>query len=236
MWEKYKLQDTVPYTPWKIDQDVIVFPGAIGGGNWNGVAFNKKHALIITNVMNAGQWGHLETRSCRATIGGERPPGRRAASGADVAAGTGGRTWSAATARRPFRKVTPEGGRFWEPKSRYSCNRPPWGELIAVNANTGDIAWRVPLGVFEELEKKGIKTGTPSLGGGITTGRRSRLHRARPSTATSAPSMRATARSCGRRSSTVPAHSIPSTYMGRDGKQYVVITGRRRRIPAQPAR
>jgi hypothetical protein len=26
--------------------------------------------------------------------------------------------------------------------------RTPWGELIAVNANTGDIAWRVPLGDF----------------------------------------------------------------------------------------
>ncbi len=62
--------------------------------------------------------------------------------------------------------MTPEGGRFWEPEHRYPCNEPPWGELIAVSTSTGDIAWRVPLGGFEELEKKGIKTGTASLGGG----------------------------------------------------------------------
>ena len=50
----------MPYTPWQVKQDIVVFPGAIGGGNWHGVTFNKKLGLIITNVMNAGQWGHLE--------------------------------------------------------------------------------------------------------------------------------------------------------------------------------
>ena len=39
------------------------FPGAVGGGNWQGVMFNKPLGLIITNVMNAGQWGHLEERA-----------------------------------------------------------------------------------------------------------------------------------------------------------------------------
>ncbi len=38
-----------------------------------------------------------------------------------------------------------------------------------MNTNTGDIAWHVPLGEFEELEAKGIHTGTPSAGGAITT-------------------------------------------------------------------
>ena len=85
LWEKYKLQDSVPYTPWKMDQDVVVFPGAIGGGNWNGVAFNKKLGLLITNVMNAGQWGHLEksagARGRRATSPARWPPAGVAAAG-----------------------------------------------------------------------------------------------------------------------------------------------------------
>ena len=39
-----------------------------------------------------------------------------------------------------------------------------------MNANTGDIAWRTPLGEFEELKAKGVPpTGTPSSGGAITT-------------------------------------------------------------------
>ncbi len=36
--------------------------------------------------------------------------------------------------------------------------------------STGEIAWKVPLGVMDELEAKGIpKTGVPSLGGSIAT-------------------------------------------------------------------
>src|SRR4029453_3531694 len=63
LWEKYKLSDTVPYNPWREKEDIVVFPGAIGGGNWQGVMFNRPLGLIITNVMNAGQWGHLEQRA-----------------------------------------------------------------------------------------------------------------------------------------------------------------------------
>ena len=59
--------------------------------------------------------------------------------------------------------------RFWD-DNKYPCQQPPWGELVAVNANTGDIAWKVPLGVYPELVAKGIPpTGTPNLGGPIAT-------------------------------------------------------------------
>jgi len=202
LWDKYRLQDSAPYQPWNDKQDIVLFPGAIGGGNWNGVTFNKPLGLMITNVMNAGQWGHLEPGS-----GGR---GRR---GADDESAPPTQTW---------RKVTPEGRRFWDPKTMYSCQAPPWGELIAVSAKTGDIAWRVPLGSFDALDAKGIKTGTPSLGGAITTAgnlvfigatvdSRFRAFDARDGKELWSDKVEA------------PAHAIPSTYMGRDGKQYVVI-------------
>ena len=31
------------------------------------------------------------------------------------------------------------------------CQRPPWGRLVAVDVQTGDIAWNVPLGITDEL-------------------------------------------------------------------------------------
>src|SRR6185369_10062035 len=195
LWDKYKLHDAVPYDPWQVGQDIIVFPGAQGGGNWHGVAFNKPLGLIITNVMTAGQWGHLEQGGGRGGRDGDPPA---------------------------MSKRTPEGGRFWDPAKRWSCSEPPWGELVAVNANTGDIAWRVPLGEFEELAAKGIHTGTPVSGGAITTAGNLvfigatidgyfRAFDARNGTLLWSDKL------------PVPAHSTPSTYMGRDGKQYVVI-------------
>ena len=119
-------------------------------------------------------------------------------------------------------KVTPEGGRFWEPQKRYSCSEPPWGELIAVNANTGDIAWRVPLGEFEELEAKGIKTGQPSLGGGMTTAGNLVFIGATIDGIFRAFDAR-NGRELWRDKLEAPAHSIPASYMGRDGKQYIVV-------------
>ncbi|HEY3159273.1 MAG TPA: PQQ-binding-like beta-propeller repeat protein [Vicinamibacterales bacterium] len=48
----------------------------------------------------------------------------------------------------------------------YPCNAPPWAELFGINANTGDIVWRVPLGEYKELTGKGIpKTGTATNSG-----------------------------------------------------------------------
>ena len=209
LWEKYNLVDSVPYTPWEEGRDIVLFPGAVGGGNWNGVSFNPRLGMIFTNVMNAGQWGHIEKVDSNQPRGGGRG-GRGGGGGGDDASAPG------------YRKVTPEGGRFWDPKTKYSCNAPPWGELVAVNVNNGDVAWRVPLGIFEELEAKGIKTGTPSLGGSITTAGdlvfiaatidgRFRAFDAR------------NGKELWSERLDVPAHSIPSTYMGRDGKQYVVI-------------
>jgi len=236
IWDKYKLQDAVPYTPWKVGQDVVTFPGAIGGGNWQGIAYNKKLGLLITNVMNAGQWGHLEEvkpgedrgRGGRGGPGGP-PGGAPGAAGGPPQAGGGQRPPrppaeddGASASRSPFRKVTPEGGRFWQAETRYSCNPPPWGELVAVNASTGDIAWRIPIGIFEELEAKGIKTGTPMLGGGITTAGDLVFIGATVDGYFRAIDAR-NGKELWSSKLEVPAHSVPSTYMGRDGKQYVVV-------------
>ena len=40
-------------------------------------------------------------------------------------------------------------GRFWNPENKIPCSAPPFGELVAVNVNRGEIAWKVPLGFVE---------------------------------------------------------------------------------------
>jgi quinoprotein glucose dehydrogenase len=52
----------------------------------------------------------------------------------------------------------------------YNALKPPWGTFNAIDLNTGDYLWRVPLGEFPELTKKGIPvTGTQSYGGPVVT-------------------------------------------------------------------
>jgi quinoprotein glucose dehydrogenase len=55
---------------------------------------------------------------------------------------------------------------YYLDRDGYPCNAPPWAELFGIDANTGDIVWRVPLGEYKELTAKGIaKTGTASNSG-----------------------------------------------------------------------
>jgi quinoprotein glucose dehydrogenase len=52
----------------------------------------------------------------------------------------------------------------------YPAIAPPWGTLNAINLNTGDYAWKIPLGEYPELAEQGMKnTGSENYGGPIVT-------------------------------------------------------------------
>jgi quinoprotein glucose dehydrogenase len=52
----------------------------------------------------------------------------------------------------------------------YPAISPPWGTLNAINLNTGQYMWKIPLGEFEELKAKGIPpTGRENYGGSVVT-------------------------------------------------------------------
>jgi quinoprotein glucose dehydrogenase len=201
LWEKNNVFSEGPYTPWvtkDTGRTTLLFPGAIGGGNWGGVSFDPNLGLIFANVGNNGQWGYLEKN-------------------ADP------------KARYAYQKVTPFGEgnparfRFWNPETTWPCQKPPWGELLAIDANTGDVAWRIPLGSFPEAEAKGVmNAGTPNLGGSIVTAGGLVFI-----AATVDSKFRAFDSKTGKElwSAVIdaPGHSVPSTYVGRNGKQYVVI-------------
>jgi len=59
--------------------------------------------------------------------------------------------------------------KFLDPES-YPAVAPPWGTLNAINLNTGEYVWKIPLGEYPELAAKGQKTtGTENYGGPVVT-------------------------------------------------------------------
>jgi quinoprotein glucose dehydrogenase len=115
---------------------------------------------------------------------------------------------------------------YYLDREGYPCNAPPWAELFGINANTGDIVWRVPLGEYKDLAAKGIpKTGTAtnsgapvSTGGGVVF-----------IGGTADGQFRAFDAMSGKELWSVsPGFDVGGAavvYKGANGKQYVVITG-----------
>jgi quinoprotein glucose dehydrogenase len=114
-------------------------------------------------------------------------------------------------------------GRFWNPAGHLPCQQTPWGRLSAIDVNKGAIAWQVPLGSTDSMPEGKRETGRPGLGGSIATAGGLVFVGA-----TDDGYFRAFDARSGKRLWTVKldaaAHATPSTYLGRDGKQYVVIT------------
>jgi glucose dehydrogenase len=189
LFTKNRMYTDGPYTPMPLENNALLFPSTLGGGNWGGFSYEPSLGYIFTNIINIGQWGHMEKK-------GE---------GYVRTSGLGSYA------------------RFWNPASRIPCTKPPFGELVAVNVNTGDIAWRVPLGRIPELEEKGVKnTGSMNLGGSIVTAGGLVFIGA-----TNDSMFRAFEAKTGKllweQAIDANGHTIPITYQGKSGKQYVVI-------------
>ena len=113
---------------------------------------------------------------------------------------------------------------FWDKDTHMPCQVPPWGNLYAIDVNTGAIAWRSVLGVTDGLADP--NTGRPNVGGPIVTGGGLIFIGA-----TDDRRLRAFDVKTGKELWTfkLPAsiYGTPLTYRGKHGKQYVaaVTTG-----------
>lgn len=112
--------------------------------------------------------------------------------------------------------------RFWNPETRLPCGPLPWGQLVAVDVNTGKIAWRKTLGVTDSMPEGKKDTGRPGLGGPITTASGLTFV-----AATDDARFRAFETRTGKElwADMLPAsgYATPITYADRKGKQYVAI-------------
>jgi quinoprotein glucose dehydrogenase len=192
-----------PYLPVGYNRLRLQFPGNHGGVNWGGASFNPDLGYLFANTNDFGQIQGLTDRAPNTT----NPP----AGGAGNAAGDGPGI---------LYENMPGGGRF--KVGNMMCQQPPWGQLTAVNVNTGEFAWRVPLGLTETLPADKQRTGRPGNGGSIATAGGLVFV-----AATDDGRFRAFDARNGRElwMVTLPAvaHATPMTYEGRDGRQYVVI-------------
>jgi quinoprotein glucose dehydrogenase len=58
----------------------------------------------------------------------------------------------------------------WYDPDGYPAVAPPWGTLNAINLNSGEYVWKIPLGEYPELAAQGLRdTGTENYGGPIVT-------------------------------------------------------------------
>ncbi len=207
IWDDNHVENLGPYTPNLSTVATVNFPNGTGGVNWSHPSFDPKLGLLFLNVSNNGSL-HVPRPTDGASAASVNATASEESAEEAPARGRGGRGL----------------GRFG-PSFMFDgmpCWQPPWGELIAVNVNTGKIAWREPLGITPSLGDKGLKTGAFNLGGSI-------------STASGLVFIAATADGHFRAFDAedgamlwdfqMPAsgHATPITYMGKDGKQYVVV-------------
>jgi quinoprotein glucose dehydrogenase len=94
--------------------------------------------------------------------------------------------------------------------------------LVAINANTGDIAWQVPLGINETLPPGKQNVGSPGAGGPtVTAGGLLFIG------ATNDGRFRAFESKTGKELWSAKLDynitAIPMTYQGKNGKQYVAV-------------
>ncbi len=192
-----------PFTPWLYRPEgapvksTLTFPGAVGGANWGGIAWDPATGYAFVVSQDEGSLGWVEK-----TPGGSPVPYDRATL---EGAGAG---------RGPFSVRV--GGAPWP------CQKPPWGRLTAVNTVTGDFAWQIPLGVTEGLPDAKQNTGRPARAGAIVTGGGVLFvgstddNRFRAINAKTGKQLWVT--KLDRR-----ANASPMTFQGANGKQYVAV-------------
>ncbi len=127
-----------PFTPYGATLSVV-FPGTLGGNDWNPMSFDPKLGYLFVNTQDLGSIGKIAKNK-----EGSRTPFSRTS---------------------PLGGV----GRFWDKDKGWPCQQPPWGRLFAVNVNTGEIAWQSVLGVTDDLPAEKEHTGRPNIGGSLAT-------------------------------------------------------------------
>src|SRR5499427_10058140 len=165
LWEKSGgFVNLGPFTPFNYHEDgtppksTISFPGGTGGVNWGGTATDPRTGYIYMNSHDTSLVGWVEKKKPGVeysfdSVGSKLPYDRASVDGVG-----------------PFHTFSALAGMDANGRPiNLPCQRPPWSRLIAVNANTGEIAWETPLGGNDFLGKPNTG-GSGSAGPSVTAG------------------------------------------------------------------
>jgi quinoprotein glucose dehydrogenase len=144
-WNRMGFKDAPIYTPPSLTAPLLYSPTNAGGagGIWGGVSIDPRTNYIFVNVANFANYVSVH-------------PDDGTASGKSRGPSTDG-----------YR--TEEAFSKWLDPNGMPCIQPPWGEMVAVNGNTGEIAWRAPLGRAEIYGDAGAHTGMLNYAGSLAT-------------------------------------------------------------------
>ena len=145
------------YTPPKVDELTMIYPGYYGGMNWGSLSIDPIRGYAIVNDTRMPQIMKLIDReTITPTMAKEF-------------------AFDAAIHRQEGTPYAGLRGGFYSPLS-IPCHEPPWGTVSAVDLATGDIVWQRPAGTIQDSYlNNGLKmpfampVGMPTLGGPLTT-------------------------------------------------------------------
>ena len=128
----------------------LVAPGNVGGLHWGGMAWDAGTRTIIASVNRLPAIVRLVPRA-------DFERTRRANPALEITEQRG----------TPFAMSR----QFFLAPSGIPCVAPPWGELVAIHADTGETAWRTTLGDLRSSFglASGPPTGSLNLGGPVVT-------------------------------------------------------------------
>jgi quinoprotein glucose dehydrogenase len=205
------------FTPFFMKQEVNGKPFASfnmphnGGSVWGGSAADPRNGIVFVNTTEGGSIGWIEERDPegdygRGTAGSDQPYDRGSLIGPGAYSG-----FNASFENEAGERMT------------LPCIRPPWGRMLAVDANTGEIKWATRLGITEGLPEDKQETGANNASGGPITTAGGLVFIG----ATSDRYLRAFDMETGEilweEQLQYSGQTLPLTYQGSDGRQYVAI-------------